>query len=137
MADVWLRAWRATYIFPPAHPDDSVRQYFATAVVPTRDAWVAEVRGDIVALMALHGEWIEQLYVDPPAIGIGVGTALLGVAKARRPAGLTLWTFQVNARARRFYEARGFVVAELTDGSGNQERQPDVRYVWTPAPSLR
>ena len=36
----------------------------------------------------------------------------------------------VVARARRFYEANGFEALELTDGSGNQERQPDVRYAW-------
>ena len=41
-----------------------------------------------------------------------------------------LWTFQDNARARRFYEARGFVAEEFTDGAGNEEKTPDVRYVW-------
>ncbi|WP_298279395.1 hypothetical protein [uncultured Bradyrhizobium sp.] len=42
-----------------------------------------------------------------------------------------LWTFQRNARARRFYEARGFVAVEQTDGSRNEEQEPDVRYLWT------
>ena len=55
-------------------------------------------------------------------------------AKARAGGeGLELWTFQVNARARRFYERNDFVEAELTDGSGNEEREPDVRYVWRPS----
>jgi hypothetical protein len=40
--------------------------------------------------------------------------------------------FQRNARARRFYERAGFVLAELTDGAGTEEREPDARYVWTP-----
>jgi hypothetical protein len=39
---------------------------------------------------------------------------VLAIAKELRPDGLTLWTFQCNARARRFYEARGFVASEFT-----------------------
>ena len=36
--------------------------------------------------------------------------------------------FGANARARRFYEARGFYVIRLTDGADNEERMPDIRY---------
>lgn len=39
---------------------------------------------------------------------------------------------QVNESARRFYERHDFVAAEYTDGHGNEEREPDVRYVWRP-----
>jgi putative acetyltransferase len=39
--------------------------------------------------------------------------------------------FQANERARRFYEKRGCVPVEFTDGSGNEEKTPDVRYRWT------
>jgi len=45
------------------------------------------------------------------------------------PAGCRLWAFQRNQRARVFYEHRGFVAAEFTDGAGNEEREPDMRYV--------
>jgi hypothetical protein len=41
-----------------------------------------------------------------------------------------LWTFQRNALARRFYEKEGFVAVRETDGSGNEEREPDVLYLW-------
>jgi hypothetical protein len=43
-----------------------------------------------------------------------------------------LWTFQANAPARRFYERHGFGAVEFGDGSGNEEGEPDVRYVWEP-----
>jgi putative acetyltransferase len=43
---------------------------------------------------------------------------------------LHLWTFQRNDRARRFYEGRGFVLVRQTDGSGNEEKEPDALYVW-------
>jgi hypothetical protein len=60
-----------------------------------------------------------------------VGTALLDVAKARRPRGFSLWVFQQNTPARRFYETRSLRLVELTDGAGNAERTPDARYEWT------
>lgn len=62
--------------------------------------------------------------------GQGVGSQLLGLAKRMRPHGLQLWTFASNVPARRFYEQRGCVAADETDGANNEERAPDVRYVW-------
>jgi hypothetical protein len=43
-----------------------------------------------------------------------------------------LWTFQKNARARQFYEDRGWTQAELTDGQASEENEPEVRYVSRP-----
>jgi predicted N-acetyltransferase YhbS len=82
--------------------------------------------------MALTADEIDQLYVAPGWTGHGIGGRLLSTAKARRPDGLGLYTFQVNAGARRFYERHGFVVVALGDGSSNEEGQPDVRYAWRP-----
>lgn len=48
--------------------------------------------------------------------------------------GLTLWVFETNVDARRFYRDHGFVEVERTDGSANEERSPDVRYAW-PGPA--
>ena len=66
----------------------------------------------------------------PIAQGRGVGTELLDVAKNGCER-LELWTFQRNATARRFYEARGFRLVEETDGARNEENEPDARYLWT------
>jgi GNAT superfamily N-acetyltransferase len=70
--------------------------------------------------------------VLPEAQGRGLGSTLLDVAR-RTSARLQLWTFQRNAPARRFYEARGFVLIEQTDGARNEEKEPDARYLWTRA----
>ena len=56
----------------------------------------------------------------------------MALAKERSPGGLGLWTFQVNKPAHRFYERHGFAVVRYTDGSDNEEREPDVRYEWRP-----
>ncbi|MGF6309341.1 GNAT superfamily N-acetyltransferase [Bradyrhizobium sp. i1.8.4] len=81
-------------------------------------------------VIAFHDDWIAQLYVLSAAQGRGIGSALLAIAKQRADR-LQLWTFQRNARARRFYEARGFAAVEGTDGSRNEEKEPDLRYLWT------
>ena len=138
LGDVWLSAWRATFDFPPSHPDEDVRRWLATELLPGNETWVAvdpATDERVVALMALSDRMVEQLYVAPDWIGHGLGGRLLALAKDRRPAGLELYCFQVNAFARRFYEARGFEPVSFGDGSGNEERQADVLYRWrSPGP---
>ncbi len=134
VADVWLRSFDAalpTVVRP--HSDDDVRNYVRDVVVPDRETWVAESEGDgIVGMMVLAGDLVSQLYLAPDWRGRGIGDRFVALAKERAPGGLSLWTFQINKPAHRFYERHGFVAAEHTDGSGNEEREPDVRYVWQP-----
>ena len=96
------------------------------------EIWVAE-QGEIVGFFGLNGDELSHIYVDPGRQGRGIGTEMLERAKALRPQRLELWVFQKNEGARRFYERHGFRLAELTDGSGNMENEPDARYVWTSA----
>lgn len=132
IGDVWLASWRATFDFPPGHPDDEVRRWLSDHLVPEHETWVAVADGTVVGLMALSDTMIEQLYVAPEWIGRGLGRRFVGLAKQRRPDGLDLHCFQVNQRARSFYEAHGFIAIAVGDGSGNEERQPDIRYAWRP-----
>jgi ribosomal protein S18 acetylase RimI-like enzyme len=133
IADVYLSSFHATYDFPLAHTDDQVRHWIADILLPTREVWVAATpTGTVVAMMVLSLDMLDQLYVAPAWTGRGIGSRLLSHAQARRPDGLDLYTFQVNTGARRFYERSGFVEVARGDGSGNEERQPDVRYAWRP-----
>ena len=83
----------------------------------------------LVGIVAFGEGWINQLYVLPGAQGRGIGTALLEVARVDAE-DLSLRTFQQNAVARRFYERRGFVIVKETDGSENEEHEPDMLYRW-------
>ena len=134
IGDVWLDSWRATFEFPPAHPDDAVRRWLRDEMLPSHETWVAadQAADRVVALMALTESMVAHLYVAPDWIGHGVGRRLLDVAKDRRPVALDLYCFQANTRARRFYERNGFEPVAFGDGSGNMERQPDVLYRWSP-----
>lgn len=133
IGDVWLTSWRATFEFEPSHPDADVRNWIATELVPGYETWVAvDIDGVVVGLMAVSETMLEQLYLAPAWIGRGLGRRLVALARERRPAGLDLYCFAVNARAQRFYEGHGFTAIAFGDGSGNEEHQPDVRYAWRP-----
>ncbi len=118
---------------PCIHDESEVRRWMADEVIGHADVTVAEVDGLVVGLMVLvagrnRTAWIEQLYLDPAWMGRGLGRRMIERAVERAPGGLQLWTFAANAGARRFFEREGFVAAEFTDGEGNEERAPDVRY---------
>ncbi|MGW0993746.1 GNAT family N-acetyltransferase [Streptomyces sp. NPDC002520] len=135
VAEVWLRSYTAALpSVVRARSDDEVREYIRDVVVPSRETWVAEAGGGagVVGMMVLAGDLLSQLYLHPDWRGRGIGDRFVALAKERSPGGLNLWTFQVNKPAHRFYERHGFVAAEYTDGSANEEREPDVRYVWRP-----
>lgn len=131
-AEVWLRSYDAALpTVRRAHSDDEVRDYFREVVIPGREVWVAQSPdGPLVGVMVLGEGSIDQLYLAPDRRGQGLGDRFVALAKRRHPTGLDLWTFQVNAPAHRFYERHGFTEAERTDGSANEEGEPDIRYVW-------
>jgi ribosomal protein S18 acetylase RimI-like enzyme len=134
-SDLYLHARRVAAesgsIPPPVHSDDEVAEWIRRVVIPSLECSLAQTPGgQVVGILVLRAEWIDQLYVDPDLTGRGIGVELLGVAKRERPHGLRLWTFVSNEGAQRFYERHGFREVEHTDGSRNEERAPDIQYVW-------
>jgi ribosomal protein S18 acetylase RimI-like enzyme len=111
--------------------DDEHRPLLGSWFIERGAIFVAEEDGVVVGFSGIKDGELTHLYVDPAAQNRGLGSALLEHAKAESADGLFLWVFQKNEGARRFYERHGFRLAELTDGSGNMEREPDARYEWT------
>ena len=114
---------------PVLHTPDEDQQFFGNEIV-TSLAWGVEREGVLVGFALRRDGWLNHLYVDPPSWRTGVGRGLLKLVLADQPAGLDLWVFQRNERAQLFYAAHGFVEVERTDGSGNEEREPDIRLRW-------
>jgi putative acetyltransferase len=112
------------------HSANEDLRYFQERVFKTCAVWGAFEQRSLVGIIAFREGWIDQLYVVPHAQRQGIGTSLLRIAQAKFSE-LSLWTFQRNESARRFYEAHGFTVADETDGGGNEEREPDVLYRWS------
>ena len=111
--------------------DDEHRPLLGSWFIERGPIFLDEEEGRVLGFSGVKDGELTHLYVDPAAQNRGVGTALLDHAKAESPDGLFLWVFQKNEGARRFYERHGFRLAELTDGSGNMEKEPDARYEWT------
>ena len=142
LASLFLAAREAAYpaIPRPVHPPDDVRRWWRARVEAGSgegvDVWLAERDDAPVALLLLEDDWLHSLYVDPRATGQGIGATLLDLAKSLRPEGLGLWVFETNEAAQRFYRRHGFGVVRRTDGSGNEERQPDVEMAWPDPASI-
>lgn len=116
---------------PVLHAPEEDREYYRATVFPSSEVWLAEVYGHLAGFIAIRPGWVDQLHVHPEHQGRKLGSRLLDLAKARAATPeLRLWTFQDNAPARRFYAKHGFEVERMTDGADNEEKQPDVLYVW-------
>ena len=118
------------------HTDAEVLAWISDVVLKRGETWVARLKGDIVGFIVLMGEDLDQLYVLPGHYRRGIGRKLLDLAKTRRPARLRLYTFQRNFGARAFYEAHGFRILEMNDGTRNEENEPDICYEWTPTAQI-
>lgn len=123
----------ATGWMPRVHPAEDVQRHYREHVLAVCAVTVAEMDGRVAGFLAVDDEGlVGGLYLAPEARRRGVGRRLLDAAKARRPEGLTLWTFAANGGARRFYAREGFVEVGGTEGE-NEEGLPDVLLAWKPA----
>jgi ribosomal protein S18 acetylase RimI-like enzyme/chorismate mutase len=146
VADIHLRARRAAVpaMPPPVQGRDFVRGYVESWDLDVVELYVAELpaeelpagelpageAGSLTGYAMIQDSWLHSLYVDPPLQGSGIGSSLLDLVKARRPDGFSLYVFESNVSARRFYGRHGLVELETTDGSDNMEQAPDIRMVW-------
>lgn len=114
---------------PKLHTAAEDLGFFRGRVFAECEVWIAQADA-IDGFIAFRAGWVHHLYVDPARHRQGLGTALLALAmKTNAP--LRLWVFQRNTGAISFYRACGFREIERTDGSRNEEREPDVLMEWT------
>jgi ribosomal protein S18 acetylase RimI-like enzyme len=129
------RMMRSTYdrmtFIPRLHTPEEDLAYI-TGLFADHEVWVANDGDDVLGFAILSADQLLQLHVDPDHQNGGIGSRLLAEAKDRRPTGFSLWVFQKNEGARRFYERHGLELVRLTDGAGNEEKEPDAEYAWRP-----
>jgi ribosomal protein S18 acetylase RimI-like enzyme len=118
------------------HTLEGGREYFQRAVVAEDQIWVYERDGLPLGFLAIQGEFIDRLYVDPAYHRQGIGQALLMKARQLLPKHMWLYTHVANKMARAFYEKNGFVV-EKFGVSPEPESEPDVEYHWRAIPLLK
>jgi GNAT superfamily N-acetyltransferase len=116
-------AARVSADIPNLHDEADVTA-FHHRLIAAAQVRVAVLDGVPVAYASVKDGWLEQLWVLPAYHRRGIGRALL--AWARTLGELHLYVFTHNRRARAFYAAHGAVRVAETDGSGNEERLPDL-----------
>ncbi|HEY2372882.1 MAG TPA: GNAT family N-acetyltransferase [Gaiellaceae bacterium] len=125
LATVFVRCWRDGYrgvvadqILDALAVDDAERRWH-TLVAEHRVLVARDGDGSAVGMVRFGADeddprlgHVFSLYVDPAASGAGVGRALLVHACAELASSgfsrATLWVFEANERALRFYRANGW-----------------------------
>jgi len=113
---------------PTLHTPQQDLWFFRDRVFVACEVWLAGAEA-VDGFCALRPGWVDHLYVRAERQGQAVGSALLGLAMSRCRR-LRLYAFQRNTPAIRFYQARGFRRIDETDGSRNEELEPDALFEW-------
>jgi GNAT superfamily N-acetyltransferase len=104
------------HIFPPElypYPREAVRARWLAAIAePATRTLIALGEDEAMGAALVREEWLEGLYVVPDRWGTGLAGELhdraLEAARDLGSARCHLWVLEDNARARRFYERRGW-----------------------------
>lgn len=110
LVEIWLRSVRATHNFLSEQDIATLEPLVREEVLPKLEVWVLCDDSDTpVGFMALNGNNVEGLFIEPSHMGAGGGRLLL--AHARRLKGpLLVDVNEQNPAALRFYLANGFEV---------------------------
>jgi putative acetyltransferase len=132
LLDTWVASWAQ------ARPDldfEARRSWFVDHLRGLQETGslilVAECDGELMGAVVIHPAtgYLDQIWTDPAAKGLGVADDLMAAARRVASGAIELHVNQDNARAIRFYEKQGFVVA----GTGVNPRSGAPIYLlrWT------
>jgi GNAT superfamily N-acetyltransferase len=86
--------WQRLPWLPDVHTPEEEEQYWRMHLLPNCSILGATLGNQLVGVIAYGDNWIEQLYVLPGFQGRGIGSSLLGCAKAEMNE-IRLWTLSV------------------------------------------
>ena len=107
LLSVWDKASRVAHDFLDREFLEQERYRIAHVYRDKANTWVAESEGKIVGFMALLGNEVGGLFVEPTSQGKGIGRALLDRAQEIH-GDLEVKVFKANTVARKFYADYGF-----------------------------
>jgi diamine N-acetyltransferase len=118
LAELQERASVAAFphVFPPERfpfPRRAVHERWVQALEdPAASVVVAERAEEPLGVALVRPDWLDGLYVVPEWWGKGIAAELhdhgLEIVRGLGSAQIHLWVLEENARARRFYERRGW-----------------------------
>ena len=124
LLDVWYRASLIAHSFLSQEFLTVERREIADVWLPMAETMVYEADGRVVGFLALIGNEVGAVFVDPDYQGRGIGRSLMDRARESSPF-LELDVFEANAAGRGFYDAYGFELVDrhIHEASG----QPELR----------
>lgn len=117
----WESASRIAHPFLKEAFLETERYNIPNVYLPNTDTWVAEVDGSVVGFIALMGNEVGAIFLDPEFQGKGVGRSLMDKAQELHET-LEVEVFKANSIGRKFYDRYGFqLLAESVHEPTNQD----------------
>jgi putative acetyltransferase len=108
---VWEEASRIAHPFLSEAFQDQVRDDIPALYLPNADTWVVESENQVVGFIALIGNEVGAIFLQPEHQGKKLGKLMMD--KARELHGdLEVEVFEKNAIGRNFYKKYGFQLIE-------------------------
>ncbi|WP_343081405.1 GNAT family N-acetyltransferase [Ostreiculturibacter nitratireducens] len=127
---LWRAASEAGHPFLDAATLDADAAVIRDTYMPAAEITVAERDGAVIGFIALLGDLVGGLFVDPAAHRSGAGRALIGEA-LRHKGRLAVEVYEANAGARAFYAACGFAETGRRDTDDHGRALPLIRMTAT------
>ena len=136
MLNTWEAASAVAHPFLSEEFIEQERHNIPNVYVPMAETWVWEVDGRVVGFIALIGNEVGAIFVEPEFQGGGIGRALMDRARDLRGE-LEVEVFTANAIGRAFYDKYGFELMheKIHEPSGFEVMRLKLAADTTPQPS--
>lgn len=112
----------------PVNDFEEMVDWWTGCLAHVETSWVCEEKANVVGFCVRQDDNITGLYVSRGARSRGVGKRLLDRAKVDRD-WITVWAYERNPRARKFYRREG--CAEISREIEEGTALIDVEHRWT------
>ena len=121
LLSAWESASRLAHPFLTESFMEKVKHDIPNVYIPNADTWVVVENQRVVGFIALIGNEVGAIFVDPIHHGKGYGKALMDKAQSLHDE-LELDVFKENNIGRQFYDRYGFISQgeRLDEDSGQQ-----------------
>lgn len=117
----WENASKLAHPFLTGEFLDQERYNIPNVHLPNADTWVAEFDRRVIGFIALIGNEVGAIFVEPEFHGAGAGKALMDKAQELH-GDLEVEVFQANSIGRKFYSKYGFepLIERIHEETGNK-----------------
>ena len=112
----------------PLNDFERVVEWWTGCLLHVDTSWVCEDSGKVVGFCVRQDDNITRLYVSRDARARRIGKHLLDMAKVDRE-WITVWAYEQNPRARKFYRREGCV--EISRETEARTGLVDIEHRWT------